>query len=552
MMGEETSAYSNSAGFVLSDDYASRFSTNKVVQAYCCTGGIRYSPIWNSNNNISTAIIIKLSDLVLTNKLSHVYVAATRYSLWPKGPRYLVASDYGTPSQGTLIAADAAAFAEGKKLLITPGIYPIFSDVNLTSNIKMMQGAVLARSGGTHLTFEGFFEGPGLVQCFNDNTIKQDWVVFKAGAVLWDSPAWFGNVAQGSDDTNAINAAISALPPGAACLGGGQNYIVSMLRLKSHMQLLDFNLNTLTPGTDLQAPVTLDGTNSAKTNIRIERVYINGNRANMTGVGTSGHEDGGRSGFRIVGQVSNLTMRDISASYCACDGLEIFSNGVTSDDNSPAFQNIIIENASFTWNRRHGISGDSIITMTLRHIRSNNNGKDLNKTDAYTVGTRGARSDGTLNGNLYGRPFDLEGYGIGSIIQDIHINDFVGIDNVSGANFQDNADPTAANFLPRKDIFISNSRFNRGLANYYADSSLNIYAPFGTPAHPVYKNVRLDNVVLDEFYTIKGVDGFYYNSGYIAGKISFYASGVNYQGAIGNSKNWIVNAHSRYANQYID
>ncbi|MHB9074936.1 MAG: right-handed parallel beta-helix repeat-containing protein [Desulfobaccales bacterium] len=165
-----------------------------------------------------------------------VYVAATRDGDWPNGPGYVVAADYGT-DQAALSAADAVAAAAGKQLLIGRS-YTISSGLTLSSAIKVMPGAVLTRGGGDHLTFNGSFEGPSLVQCFADNTAGHDWVRF--GTVKKVYPEWWG--IDGIDDDKEIQEAINSLYSGGNVLISEHNYIItSSLIGNSHVNLIGIN-----------------------------------------------------------------------------------------------------------------------------------------------------------------------------------------------------------------------------------------------------------------------------------------------------------------------
>lgn len=242
----------------------------------------------------------------------------------------------------------------------------------------------------------------------------------------------------------------------------GATYVVGTLNVGSNTVIRDANFMTVAGNFDFTSPITIDGTTSAKTNILIENVNINGNRANQTNI-TTATEDGGRHGFRILGYVSNLTIRDSSATYCAGDGIELFSNGATSaSDLNFAFQNVLIENCTFNWNRRHGGSADSLQNVTFRKITAQNNGKDLNTTDPYSTGTRGARNPLSLAGNLYGGPMDIEGYGIGSNIWGLLIEDCDLTLNVRPLLIIDQ-DASVAGWRTRRDITVRRCKLDPGM-----------------------------------------------------------------------------------------
>src|SRR5262245_525994 len=130
-----------------------------------------------------------------------------------------------------------------------------------------------------------------------------------------------------TDDTQAIQRAIDALPAYGVLDGGNATYLVGTLKLKSRMTLQNFSLKARRSNVPLTAPVTLDGTSRPISEVAIVNVNVDGNRAQQTNLVSV--EDGGRSGFRVVGIASNILILKSSATNCATDGLEIFSKDPT-------------------------------------------------------------------------------------------------------------------------------------------------------------------------------------------------------------------------------
>jgi hypothetical protein len=144
--------------------------------------------------------------IILTVALGLGSLWATRHGDRPKGPGYVVAVDYGAPSRATLLAADTAA-AGTKQIVLTPGTWTIDRNTTITSPLKVMPGAILARSGGDHLSINGAFEC-GLYKVFSDNSTNHDWVRFGPGGAKEVHCEWWGGV--GDDvhvDTTALQAA---------------------------------------------------------------------------------------------------------------------------------------------------------------------------------------------------------------------------------------------------------------------------------------------------------------------------------------------------------
>jgi hypothetical protein len=130
--------------------------------------------------------------IILTVALGLGSLWATRHGDRPKGPGYVVAVDYGAPSRATLLAADTAA-AGTKQIVLTPGTWTIDRNTTITSPLKVMPGAILARSGGDHLSINGAFEC-GLYKVFSDNSTNHDWVRFGPGGAKEVHCEWWGGV----------------------------------------------------------------------------------------------------------------------------------------------------------------------------------------------------------------------------------------------------------------------------------------------------------------------------------------------------------------------
>ena len=178
------------------------------------------------------------------------------------------------------------------------------------------------------------------------------------------------------DQTALVQRMIDVLPPAGVLDCQGASYVVSALQLKSNMTMQNCYFQTLPGAVDFAAPVTVDGRTQPISNIVISNVNVYGNRGGQTNIGYTQQENGGRHCFRILGYVSNLVVENSSGSYCAGDGIEFFSYGVSSSDN-PAdlpFQNIVVRNSSFAFNRRHGASFDGMNGGTFENVVFSNNG----------------------------------------------------------------------------------------------------------------------------------------------------------------------------------
>lgn len=201
---------------------------------YQNAGQLRYTPTPRNPDSLArsaygggvTTVDLNLGNL--TNNLGAGFVAATRDANWPNEPGYLVASDYGTPSQATLTAADTVAAAAGKQLIITPGAWTVSSDLTLVAAVKVMPGALLTRAGGNHLTINNAFEC-GLTQCFNDSSTNHDWVRFGDGTVKEVYPEWWGAIVGDATDCHAAFAAALNTGVPVRCVYGSYKIVGNLI-----------------------------------------------------------------------------------------------------------------------------------------------------------------------------------------------------------------------------------------------------------------------------------------------------------------------------------
>lgn len=375
-----------------------------------------------------------------------------------------------------LTTLDDSFSIEVKDIASNPDLLDLKSKVgNFVSNIASLKS--LLKTGNPYAHVGGYYQpgdgGGGYYYLDIADTTTAD----NGGSVIvaTDGGRWklvftakltarqFGALHNGTDDTVRINAAITALPVGGVLSGEGLTYSVKSLLLKSNMEMEDFYLSTLAGAEDFVSPITINGTSSAKTNIKCRRIFVDGNRANQTNI-LAAAEDGGRHGWRLVGSCSKILIEDCSGNNCAGDGMEIYSStSAGGADSIFVFRDINIVRFQGNGNRRHGFVADSITGLRIKDSQFNNNGLDQNTIDPYTTGTRGARFPTNLSGSLYGQGIDIEGYGIGSCVNNIRISSVEAIgNNRMGCLFLDAATQTAPGFVPRQAIFIDNCYFDSG------------------------------------------------------------------------------------------
>jgi hypothetical protein len=201
-----TCTYSDADTFTLPGDYTSRFAAGAVVQVQVAAG-MAYSTVASSSYAAPTTTV-NLSDTVLTDPITRVYAVATRDGLWPNGPGYIVAADYGT-DQAALEAADAVAASAGKQLVIGRTYSITSTPANpLTATLKILPGGTISIANGVTLTINGTLDA-GLYQIFSCTGTGK--VVYGVGAVKEVYPQWWGATGDGTtDDFNPVQAAITA------------------------------------------------------------------------------------------------------------------------------------------------------------------------------------------------------------------------------------------------------------------------------------------------------------------------------------------------------
>lgn len=205
-----TPTYSNGTTFTVPGDYTSRLTTGKVVQVRLAATTVETTVASSTYTSPNTTVV--LTDSVLTNPITRVYVVAARDGLWPNGPGYVVAADYGT-DQAALVTADGLAVAAGKQLVIGRA-FSITTDCTLASNLKVMpvSGGAFPIATTKTLTINGPLEA-GLYQIFSCTGTGK--VMFGAGVVNDVYSEWFGAKNDGTSataTTAAINAAVQSLP----------------------------------------------------------------------------------------------------------------------------------------------------------------------------------------------------------------------------------------------------------------------------------------------------------------------------------------------------
>lgn len=307
-----------------------------------------------------------------------------------------------------------------------------------------------------------------------------------------------------TDDTAAIQAVLDDAD-GDTVDGGGKTYAVSALRVPSNITVQNFNLVTIPAGVEGEgySPITIGAYDDTTTrrNITIDNVHIDGQRALQDGL-SGALEDGARHGFRILGPVDGLTIRNSSAVNCATDGLSLYRGQGMAEIRSYSDgikHNILIEDCEFSGNRRHGVSGECMVGVTWRRVTCDNNGVDV---AGATEGAAGAASGGVQ----YGCGWDIEEYDEQDYFGDLLWESCSGDGNAARTLLvYSNADVDASHvsFVPRDGITFRDSTFNDGI-----DAQALMVSPAagnrGKGAY--YDNVLLDNCTVNGLVLFRTCD----------------------------------------------
>lgn len=319
---------------------------------------------------------------------------------------------------------------------------------------------------------------------------RQGWTILGFnGTVL---APWFGAKGDGTDETVKFQSAVNALRAGDTLSGAGRTYTVKKIKLKSLMTLRDTNFFTLAGAvpSEYWSPVTIgdNGDTTTYTDITCINVKVNGNRVNNNTGSVAFPEDGGKHGFRVIGNVKRIKFVECYAQYCGSYGFFFYRglNTATIPFNDIAtIDEVQLIDCVSQFNKAHGGAADSIKNLTITGGKYTFNGL------AYETDPGGQ----TLGGAAYGNAWDFEGYGIGSWIGNISIyNADLRYNAAASLLFTDSVPTSDPRFAIRDGIIIQGIQADTGTdptrTNPYA--AIIISPPFANWGNgSIYKNVSV-------------------------------------------------------------
>lgn len=345
----------------------------------------------------------------------------------------------------------------------------------------------------------------------------------------------FGAVGNGIvDDTTAIQAALDS---GARQISGdGLTYVVTTIYPRSTQIISDMRLIRKGSVTQvfMQPVIKIGGTGSTVSNVTLINIIINGNRQNLSNIYVGAGEDGGMHGFKIAEGSSNIRLINCEASYCGTAGLAIHPD-LSSNTADYPIRNIYIENFSATYNREHGMFGDSFDGVYVNGGIFNNNGRTLAGGFPNEHGNTGF----IHGGNLFGSGFDLECY-VGyaqTYFKNFYASDLVCTGNSTPCMIYAPPAVNAVAEIPALNIHLKNVHFERG-SNAGTINAFEI-----TANSPVGEKYGVDQVsisgYLDGIVNANGARRLTFVDGFIRA-----ADGITRKALINNCKDVAITAPS--------
>jgi len=197
--------YSDASTFTLTGgDYSAVLTPGKRLVADCGADGLRPNTVVSCTYAAPSSTVV-VATANLTNNLAAVSYYATRNGVNTYGSGDIVAAEFGAPSWVNLQAAVALANSSGRRLLLTPGTWPVDDTLSITAPLCPVPGAVLGVVDTKTLTASGV--DAGLHQAFSCAGSGKV-IINQVEAV---KSAWFGDDPTGAADSSAaLNLAIYA------------------------------------------------------------------------------------------------------------------------------------------------------------------------------------------------------------------------------------------------------------------------------------------------------------------------------------------------------
>lgn len=151
---ETAPAYSDASTFTLAGDYSAILTAGKRLVADCGVDGLFPNTVVSCTYGAPNSTVV-VTTANLTANLAAVSYYATRNGVNTYGSGDIVAAEYGAPSWANLQSAVAVANSSGRRLLLTPGNWPVSDDLSITSQVHPVPGAIFEVATTKTLTING-------------------------------------------------------------------------------------------------------------------------------------------------------------------------------------------------------------------------------------------------------------------------------------------------------------------------------------------------------------------------------------------------------------
>jgi hypothetical protein len=194
-------AYSDASTFTLAADYSAVLTAGKRIVADCGADGLKPNTVVSCTYGAPNSTVV-VTTANLTANLAAMSYYATRNGLNTYGSGDVVAAEYGSPTWANLQSAAAVANAAGRRLLLTPGAWPVSGDLTITAPVHVVPGASFAVATTKTLTLNGPVDaGP-----YQIITLTGTGAVALNGAQDKAYSAWFPGADIGAKLNNAVAA----------------------------------------------------------------------------------------------------------------------------------------------------------------------------------------------------------------------------------------------------------------------------------------------------------------------------------------------------------
>ena len=241
---ETAPVYSDASTFILAGNFEALLTPGKRLVADCGVDNLRPNTVVSCTYAAGDSTVV-VNAANLTANLAAVSYYATRNGVNTYGSGDIVAAEFGAPSWDNLQAIVVLANASGRRILLTPGNWPVDGDLSITAPVYPVPGAVFAVATGQTLTINGTLDA-GLYQIFSCTG---------TGAVAGlkeSNPVWFGAIGDNSTDcTIPVNQSIAAISAVGAkwTLPTGQYRITDDLTVTSKTKFVMEMIGELVPYT---------------------------------------------------------------------------------------------------------------------------------------------------------------------------------------------------------------------------------------------------------------------------------------------------------------